>query len=97
MWKWAKIVNTQITRNTQEPRMTITVGATLFPIPREAAMEQSINAEIAYEKAMMESRSFPAWITAGSVANRDKNPSPNKKKHPPRTAPIEKAYVRQIK
>ena len=77
--------------------MTITVGATLFPIPREAAIEQSINAEIAYEKAMMESRSFPAWITADSVANRDKNSSPNKKKNPPRTAPIEKAYVRQIK
>ena len=33
-----------ITRNTQEPRTTITVGMKLLPIPREAAMVQSINA-----------------------------------------------------
>ena len=47
VWKWAKTVNTQITRNTQDPKMTMIVGGILFPIPLDAAMEQSINAETA--------------------------------------------------
>ena len=45
--KYTKIVYTQITRNTQEPMITIMVGTMLFPIPRDAAIVQSINAESA--------------------------------------------------
>jgi hypothetical protein len=45
VWKWAKMVYTQITRNTQEPSTTMTVGTTVLPSPREAAMVQSIKAE----------------------------------------------------
>ena len=42
--KYANTVYTQSTRNTHDPRITITVGATLLPMPREAAIVQSINA-----------------------------------------------------
>ena len=45
VWKWAKMVYTQITRNTQEPSTTMTVGTTVLPSPREAAMVQSIKAD----------------------------------------------------
>ena len=41
----ANTVYTQMTRNTQEPRMTITVGPTLLPMPREAAMLASISGD----------------------------------------------------
>ena len=40
------MVYTQMTRKTQEPRMTMTVGTTVLPRPREAAMVQSIKAEM---------------------------------------------------
>ena len=45
VWNMAKIVYTQITRNTHEPRMTIAIGTALFPRPREAASVLSMNAE----------------------------------------------------
>ena len=41
----AKMVYTQMTRNTQEPMTTITVGTTLLPMPREAAMLASIRGD----------------------------------------------------
>ena len=43
--KWANMVYTQITRNTQEPIITMTVGTTPFPNALEAAIVLSINAE----------------------------------------------------
>ncbi len=46
VWKWAKMVYTQITRNTQEPITTMMVGTTVLPSPREAAMVQSMKAEM---------------------------------------------------
>ena len=38
--------DTQITRNTQEPITTMMVGTTVLPSPREAAMVQSMKAEM---------------------------------------------------
>ena len=46
VWKCAKIVYTHATRNTQEPRITRMVGTTVLPSPREAAIVQSIKAEM---------------------------------------------------
>ena len=45
--KYANTVYTHATRNTHEPRITITVGTTALPMPRDAAMVQSMNADMA--------------------------------------------------
>ena len=43
--KYAKMVLTHTIRNTQDPRMTIIIGITLFPSPLEAEIALSINAD----------------------------------------------------
>ena len=53
--------------------MMMIVGIIVFPRPREAAIVQSIKEDTQYEKAMIFIRCMPASITAGSVANIDKN------------------------
>ena len=50
VWKWANTVYIHTTRNTHEPIITMTVGAKLLPIPRQAAIVQSMKALTAYEK-----------------------------------------------
>ena len=52
VWKCAKTVMTQSTRNAQDPRRTMMVGTAPCPSARLAAMVQSMNAENAYEKPM---------------------------------------------
>ena len=53
--------------------MIMIVGMIVFPIPREAAIVQSIKDEKQYENAMILIRCMPASMTAASVANRDRN------------------------
>lgn len=67
--------------------ITINVGAMLLPIPLEDAIAQSIKALNAYENPIILILCIPAAITAGSVANRDKNGRPKKKSAPPRSRP----------
>ncbi len=88
---------THTTRKTQEPRITMTVGTTLFPRPREAAMVQSINAEMGYDQPIMRSRSIPASTTSASFAKRERNSRPNTSSSPPSSAPAAKEYVRPTK
>ena len=45
--KYAKMVYTQITRDTQEPLNTIIVGTSLFPSALDAAIVQSMKADTA--------------------------------------------------
>ena len=44
--KYAKTVHIQTIRNTHEPMITIMVGRMLFPSPLDAAMEQSMKADM---------------------------------------------------
>ena len=70
--------------------MTMIIGPMLFPSPREAAMVQSIKAEMLYANAMILIRSMPASITARSVANARRKYLPPKNRHAPRKSPIRK-------
>ena len=54
--KCANTVYIHATRNTQEPIITMIVGARLFPIPRQAAIVQSMKALTAYEKHIIRVR-----------------------------------------
>ncbi len=56
--------------------MTMNIGIMLLPMALAAAMVQSINAEIQYENPMIVRRYIPAFITAASLVNRDKNALP---------------------
>ena len=73
VWICAKMVYTQITRNTQDPMITMTVAPMVLPKPRAAAIVQSINAEIQYYGAITRIRFIPASITAASVVNSARN------------------------
>ena len=88
VWKYANTVYTHITRNTHEPIITMAVGTALLPMPREAAIVQSINAENAYEKPITHNLSMPICTTSGSVVNSMRNLSPNISSIPPSTAPM---------
>lgn len=48
------------------------VGATLLPMPREAAIVQSINALMVYEQPMILMRSMLAVMPSGSLAKKRK-------------------------
>ena len=56
-------------RNTHEPIITIAVGTKLLPIPREAAIVQSINGANHNENAIILRCRIPASITASSGEN----------------------------
>ena len=73
VWNQVNTVYIQIIRNTQDPRIMMIVGMIVFPRPREAAIVQSMKEDTQYENAMILIRCMPASITAGSVANIDKN------------------------
>ena len=82
--KCAKTVLTQTARNTYEPRITVIVGATLLPMPREVAIVQSINALMVYEHPMILMRSMPAVMPSGSLAKNERNCLPNASSNPPK-------------
>ena len=81
-------VNIHITLKTHEPKITIMVGARVLPIPLEAAIVQSINAETLNANAIIHIFSIPASITAGVSVNILKNKSPLKNKNAPKISAI---------
>ena len=66
--------------------MTMTVGAKLLPSPREAAMVQSMNADMANDHHMTETFCIPASTTACSLVNSRRNSRPKTRNRTPATA-----------
>ena len=62
-----------MTRNTQDPIITIIVGTRLLPMPLDALIVQSIKGATAKENHIIPIRSIPASITAPLDVNSDKN------------------------
>jgi len=77
--------------------MTMNIGIMLLPMALAAAMVQSINAEIQYENPMIVRRYIPAFITASSLVNRDKNALPKNTSDTPRIRPMPKEYARLMR
>jgi hypothetical protein len=77
--------------------MTMNIGTILLPRALAAAMVQSINAEIQYENPMIVRRYIPAFITAASLVNRDKNALPKNTSDTPRIRPMPKEYARLMR
>ena len=93
----AKTVHSHIILNTHEPIITMNDGIPVLPSPLEAAIVQSIKAEMQYESDIIESRCIPASITAASVEKSDKNCRPMQKIPTPMTSAIVKEYARLMK
>lgn len=73
-----------MTRNTQDPIITIIVGTRLLPMPLDALIVQSIKGATAKENHIIPIRSIPASITAPLDVNSDKNSRPDNIKIIPR-------------
>ncbi len=88
---------TQITLNIHEPQITMIVGTRLLPKPREAAIVQSMNPDIQYDKANILSLFIPASITSSSDVNKDKNSFPKATNNKPKIIAIATEYIKLIK
>lgn len=77
--------------------ITMIVGAMLLPMPRDAAIVQSMNALTAYDQPIIEIRCIPASTTAGSFVKSERNCLPKIRRSPPKNAPAAKEYDILIK